>query len=98
MEILRNINSLNPQVEAFRIMVAGYKQSEVEPEEFERISEAHISINELGHKILLQIKWLGEDNTFIDKTQFVFKGKDQMLVLRAVMANAKKVAAMFTLY
>ena len=40
---------------------------------------------------------MAEGNGFIDKTQFVFKGRDHMNVIRAIMANTRKVAAMFTL-
>lgn len=47
--------------------------------------------------MLLQIKSMAEGNGFIDKTQFVFKGRDQMNVIRAIMANTRKVAAMYSL-
>jgi hypothetical protein len=46
----------------------------------------------------LEIKCLGEQNTLIDKNEFVFKGQDQMGLIRLKMENTKKIARTFKVF
>lgn len=71
---------------------------EVTEEELREIRDLADTVADHGHKILFKIKCLGEENTLIDGSEFVYRGQDQMKLIRQKMANAKRVAKTFRVF
>jgi len=73
-DIVKAFTEFNILYESYRSLVNGKTNYEVTEEELKEIRDLADTVADQGHKILFKIKCLGEENTLIDRSEFVYRG------------------------